>query len=283
MGYKTLLRKVARWMVLQPRHVIHLDIKQVNYGQLLQGKTILITGGGKGLGFAMTKKFLSEGASVIIVGRNEAILKSATKQLGTRANYLCFDVRDVNNIEKFMAAIEEKFGGIDVVVCNAGISLHEGNFKNVTIEGYDDQFNTNLRAPYFMAKSYLEQCIKYERKGNILFMSSETSKKCVDIPYGLTKAAINSLVGALSRRVYQHGIRVNAIAPGVTLTDMTEGCVQDNDWSCLNAAGRIFMPEEVAEVACFLVSDVSLCISGEVICCDAGNHILLNGNNEENE
>lgn len=91
----------------------------------------------------------------------------------------------------------------------------------------------------------------------------------------MTKAAINSLTGALSRRVYQYGIRVNAIAPGVTLSDMTKeyADVTDSNLSRNCAAGRIFLPEEVAELACFLLSDVSKCISGEVIHCNAGNHL----------
>lgn len=118
--------------------------------------------------------------------------------------------------------------------------------------------------------------------GNLLFLSSETSSKCVDIPYGLTKAAINSLVGGIARRVYQRGIRVNAIAPGVTYTDMTKGSnVIDGDYANNSIAGRFLMPEEIAEVACFILSKASICISGEVIHCDAGSHLKINGTESE--
>ena len=95
-----------------------------------------------------------------------------------------------------------------------------------------------------------------------------------DIPYGMTKAALNSMVGALSRRVYKEGIRVNAIAPGVTLSEMTASYAKSEDGNLYrkNAANRVFVPEEVAEVAAFILSDASVCISGEVIHTNAGNH-----------
>ena len=91
----------------------------------------------------------------------------------------------------------------------------------------------------------------------------------------MTKAALNSLTKALSRRVYQDGIRVNAIAPGVTVSDMTKEYADASDGNMARdcASGRIFLPEEVAELACFLLSDASKCISGEIIHCNAGNHL----------
>lgn len=99
----------------------------------------------------------------------------------------------------------------------------------------------------------------------------------------MTKAALNSLTGALSRRVYTHGIRVNAIAPGVTLTDMTRAYAASSDGNLYRdcASGRTFLPEEVAEVACFMLSNALKCISGEVIHCNAGNHLKLWDKSEE--
>lgn len=111
----------------------------------------------------------------------------------------------------------------------------------------------------------------------MLFISSNTSAKCVDIPYGLSKAAINSFVGALSRRVYNQGIRVNAICPGVVPTDMTKDFTNGGgNYAFDTPSGRLFLPDEIAEVACFIVSDASKCISGEVLFCDAGNHLNVN-------
>ena len=114
-----------------------------------------------------------------------------------------------------------------------------------------------------------------EDEGNLIFITSETGNQAYDIPYGMTKAALNSLTQALSRRVYKQGIRVNAIAPGVTVSDMTKDYaeVSDGNYFRKSASDRIFLPEEIAEVVCFLLSDASKCISGEIIHCNAGNHI----------
>lgn len=101
---------------------------------------------------------------------------------------------------------------------------------------------------------------------------------CNETPYGLTKASVNSLVGGLSTAYYRHGIRVNAIAPGLTITDMTAVYAKhaDGNMHASNYAGRNFLPEEVAEVACFMVSDASKCISGQIIFTDGGDHIKSN-------
>lgn len=93
------------------------------------------------------------------------------------------------------------------------------------------------------------------------------------IPYGLTKAALNSLTQGMASDVISHGIRINAIAPGVTVSEMTNYKREDNLYSSYQASERIYLPEEVAEVACFLLSDASKCISGEIIVCDNGKYI----------
>lgn len=140
-----------------------------------------------------------------------------------------------------------------------------------------------MKANYFIAQAFLKNKLHEQSEGNLLFLSSETAGKSIDIPYGLTKAAINSLVGGLARRVYQRGLRVNAIAPGVTLTDMTcrDKVDEAANLGTNSAAGRWLLPEEIAEVACFILSDVSKCITGEVIYCDAGSHLKINGTESE--
>lgn len=225
----------------------------------------------------MAKKCISEGAHVIISGRNEETLKNAQRELGDSCNYIVYDVSEAENAERFLEQCKTNFNGsIDCLISNAGVSLHENVFTNVTIKGYDTQFNTNLRGAYFLCKAFLE--MKLEEKtenANLILISSETGNQCYDIPYGMTKAATNSLVKALSRRVYKSGIRVNAIAPGVTLSDMTKDYAEASDGNMYRdcASNRTFLPEEVAEVACFLLSDASRCISGEIIHTNAGNHL----------
>lgn len=227
MKIQSLIKKVANSIVSQPKSNVHVTLASVNYNGILKNRNIVITGGSRGIGFAIAKKFVSEGAKVLITGRNEDGLKKVTKELGNNSAYIVFDNSEIGRIDEFIAECKNKLGNIHSMVLNAGVSLHEGNFLNVTPEGYDKQFNTNLKSNYFIAQAFLKDKLEDQSEGNLLFLSSETAGKCIDIPYGLTKAALNSLVGALARRVYQKGIRVNAIAPGVTLTDMTNGGGED--------------------------------------------------------
>ena len=279
MGLKRIIRKVAKFIVFeQPKEKVFVNVAQIQYGGILKDKHIVITGGGSGLGLAMAKKFASEGANVLIVGRNEEKLRKAIGEIKSGGtSFLTFDVSNADKAETFLAQCQQKLNApIDCFVSNAGVSLHENVFTNVSLEGFDKQFNTNMRGNYFLCKAFLEMKLKENAdNANLLVISSETGNQAYDIPYGMTKAAVNSMVKALSRRVYQKGIRVNAIAPGVTLSDMTKEYAEASDGNLYRdcASGRIFKPEEVAEVACFLLSDASRCISGEIIHTNAGNHI----------
>lgn len=272
---KQQIMRALRYIVrgVQPK-VIKANIIVSDSSQSLKGKNILITGGGRGLGFYIAKKCVEEGANVLITGRSEQTLQEASKLLGGCA-YIPFDVADIGHIKLFFDQCEDKLkGGVDCLVNNAGISLHESNIMNVTTETYDKQFATNLRAPYFLSQEFIKRYNSQKKtSGNILFVSSERGLYCDDIPYGLIKAALNSLTQGLGRRFIDKGIRVNAIAPGVTVSDMT-GYKKDGNLLRPAACGeRVYLPEEVAEVACFLLSDVAGCISSQIIPCNRGNHL----------
>lgn len=279
MGYKRIIRKIAKFILAsQPNAFVQVNVGQIQAGNILQGKKIVITGGGSGLGYAMAKKFISEGAEVVISGRNADKLKVAAEKIGSsNCKTVVADVCDVAHSMDFLENAKELLNGrIDCLVSNAGVSLHENIYTNVTVEGFDKQFDTKFRAGYFLGKAFLEMKTKEKQpNAELLYITSETGDQVYDIPYGMINAALNSMVGAFSRRVYQQGIRVNAIAPGVTLTEMTRDYAESSDGNLYRncASGRTFLPEEVAEVACFLLSDASKCISGEVIHCNAGNHL----------
>ncbi len=275
MGIGAYIKRGIRYIIKgQPQINITTEIVQKTPNEIFKNKNILITGGGDGLGFYIAKKCVDEGAKVLIVGRKEEKLKAAVEKLGEKASYMQFDVQKVEEMKTFMDEVYKKLGTIDCLVNNAGISLHEKEMKKVEIEGFDSQFNTNLRGSYFLAQAYLKKLEEEKQEnGNIIFISSERGAQCDDIPYGLTKVAINSLTEGLSRRYYKSGVRVNAVAPGITASNMTKIDKDENLYCEYNASERFFVPEEVAEVVAFLISDVSKCISGEVIYCDAGNHL----------
>ena len=275
MGIGAYIKRGIRYIIKgQPQINITTEIVQKTPNEIFKNKNILITGGSDGLGFYIAKKCVEEGAKVLIVGRKEEKLKSAIEKLGERASYMQFDVQKVEEMKPFIDEAYKKLGTIDCLVNNAGISLHEKEMKKVEIEGFDSQFNTNLRGSYFLAQTYLKKLEEEKQEsGNIIFISSERGAQCDDIPYGLTKVAINSLTEGLSRRYYKSGVRVNAVAPGITASNMTKINKDENLYCEYKASERFFVPEEVAEVVAFLISDVSKCISGEVIYCDAGNHL----------
>ena len=256
----------------QPKPVITAKISYLYPDKKLTGKKIIVTGGGRGLGFSMAKRFVGEGADVLIAGRNAELLAEKAAELNCK--YLPLDVLDVKSFPDFIDKAEELLGGINCLVNNAGVSMHEPHIRRVTLEGFDAQINTNLRGAYFLTQAFIKLMEgKKRRDGSILFISSERGLFVDDIPYGLTKAAINSLVQGLAVRMLPSGIRVNAIAPGITVSDMTGYSADGNLYCAYNASKRVFLPEEVSETACFILSDCSRCITGQIIACDEGRAI----------
>lgn len=280
MKLKKFLRRMAKFILNSSSDKkVFVNVNQVNYNEQLKDRNIIITGGSRGIGLSIAKKCISEGANVIITGRNKKTLIEASKELGKNSKYIVFDSTNISKIPNFFIDAKNLFNGeIDSLICNAGISMHENIYKNVTEESFDKQFDINFKSNYFLSKYFLEYLENNKAKsGNLIFISSETGNQCYDIPYGLTKASLNSLTRALSRRVYKDNIRVNAIAPGVTKSDMTREYAEAEDGNLYRncSSDRIFLPEEIAEVACFLLSDSSKCISGEIIHCNAGNHLSV--------
>lgn len=251
--------------------IVKANIVFLTPNKRLENKKVVITGGSRGLGYSMAKKFVNEGADVLITGVNNERLILAAEQIGCR--YLKFDVTDFNNMDDFLLQADRILGGIDTLVNNAGISLHEGNIRNVKIEQFDRQIDVNLKACYFLSQKFILLCEKLNRKNvNILFLSSERGQHVDDLPYGIIKGAINSLTQGLAKMLIRENIRVNAIAPGITATDMT-GRSTDNLFAGEYSTGRYYLPEEVAEIACFLISDAANCISGQIIYCNNGKSI----------
>lgn len=240
----------------------------------LHGKNIVITGGGRGLGFSIAERLVADGAKVLITGRNNETLLKASGKLAN-CHYISYDVTDFEHISDFFDQCEKMFeSSVDCLVNNAGISLHEGLIENVTFDSFDRQIDTNLKAPYFLSKEFIS---RYKKSGKtsacIIFVSSERGLYCDDQPYGIIKSALNSLTEALGRRYIDIGLRVNAVAPGVTVSDLTKFKKEGNLSFPRSCGGRVYLGEEVAEVVSFLLSDTSNCINSQIIPCNRGNHL----------
>lgn len=273
MSLREYLKRGIRYVISGvPQKNVTANIAYLQPNQRLKGKHIIVTGGAKGIGLAITRKCLEEGAKVLVTGRDEVALKKVSDDYGCL--YLKLDILSVDDFPLFVKRADELLGGVNCLVNNAGISLHEGNIRNVSLEQFDKQMNTNLRGGYFLAQKFIELLENTKREnGNILFVSSERGFFVDDLPYGLTKAAINSLTQGLACRVIDSKIRVNAIAPGVTASEMTGFSAEGNLYCPYNATERVYLPEEVAEVACFLLSDASKCLSGQILVCNEGKSI----------
>lgn len=271
MRYLKRMLKFVLYEYKQP--IIYSNIIEQPKNQIHKNKKYIVTGGGSGLGFYIAKSLINSGAYVIITGRNEEKLKSSLNKLGKNCEYLIMDITDIEKGKTILEELFNKHNEIHGIINNAGVSFHEKNILEVTEKQFDEQFNTNLKGAYFFSQNYIKELKnRKQQNGNIIFISSERGSMCDDIPYGLTKVALNSLVKGLSRRFYKEGIRVNAVAPGVTCSDMTKYKKED-DLFLDNATGRVLLPEEIAEVVNFIISDYSKCISGEIINCDSGKHI----------
>jgi len=273
MSLKTYLRRGISYVLHGPienKIISDLHIHYTSPSQRLDGKKIIITGGSRGLGNAMAKRFVAEGAQVLITGRNEETLKKVSEELNCQ-----YQVLDINNIELFHSFITTasiKLSGLDILVNNAGISLHEKDYNYVTPESFDAQISTNLRGPFFLTQQFVQYLQNEKKHGNILFISSETGTTVDLRPYGWTKAAINSMIQGLAYRFKNEGIRVNAICPGVTASDMT-GYKADGNLYATGINNRVYLPEEIAETAVFILSDASKLLNGQILVCNEGRTI----------
>lgn len=269
MKVKTYIKRMLKYIVkdYKPQEVYIRPniINSLNF----KNKIVLITGGSDGIGFEIAKKFSDCGAKVIITGRNEEKLKLAADKL-KNITFFQHDISNISAIDKLLNFVYEKFSNLDIIISNAGISLHEESFLHVTPQSFEQQFNTNLKGGYFLIQKILQ---RQPKNLNIIFITSERGDQCDYLPYGLTKTALNSLIRGLSCVYYKNNIRVNGIAPGVTCSNLVKKDKKSDLSNPEHPSSRFFVPEEVAEITAFLASDAAKCISGEIIHCNAGNHL----------
>jgi len=256
--------------------VTTVQISQINYGEILKGKRVLITGGSAGIGLAIAKKCLSEGATVVITGRNEAKLQSAASELHSPfLKTLAWDVSQVAEVEaKWAEAVRLAGGRIDVLVNNAGILGGHRSFLDLTEKRWDEISSVNAKGLVFLTKSACQAWIAEKQVGKIINMSSMRGVLgCVDGPYGMSKWGLVGLTQGLGAKMAPYGIIINGIAPGIIDTDSIaiEG-MDSSENAYLNGVpvSRIGLPEEIAELAIFLMSDAANYIVGQTIICDGG-------------
>ena len=244
-------------------------------GEFLKGKTILISGGSGGIGYAISEACLRNGGNVILAGRNTAKLEAAKNQLLEKVNNgkvatIAMDISDARSIHQSIISASEKSdtGTIEILINNAGVQA--GRMIGETAESdYDMVLDTNLKGTYFMCQEFSNYLIKNNIQGNILNISSVSGIRPAVSPYMLSKWGITGLTKGLAKKLIPYDIVVNGIAPGPTATDML--IKNDSDLMYEKApAGRFASPVEIANLAVFMISDMGRMIVGETVVLSGG-------------
>lgn len=253
----------------------NVKIATPRYDKILQGKTALITGGSSGIGFEIAKKFAQTGAIVIITGRNEKKLQQAATDLGTDCcKYLVWDISETGSIDQKLQECKELVGGdIDILVNNAGIAPSKF-FGNIDETEWNKIYDINLKGNYFLTQALVKTWKKsaFEGYKKIINISSQGGFVGATYPYRMVKWDVRGLTEGLGKLLIKDNIIVNGIAPGVVKTSMQQFSLDqgDNLYTDQNPVHRVCLPEEIAELALFLVSDASNFIIGQTIVCDGG-------------
>lgn len=245
--------------------IIIKDLQQ----SLLKEKKVLITGGNSGIGFAIAKKMVNSGAFVTIIGSSEQKCKDAVKDIGSNSNYLILDLTDTHSMVKTIESYLKQ-RDVDILVNSAGMRDKEPWLEK-SPEGFDRVMNLNLKAPYFLSQVIAKDMIKKNIHGHILNISSSSSERPGWGPYQLSKRAMNGMTLGFAQRLACQGIIVNGIAPGVTLTPMVNDVLDSNNLTYNNPLRRAAVPEEIANLAIFLCSDLGNSIVGDTIMATGGS------------
>ncbi len=242
--------------------------------KMLEGKVAVVTGGTRGIGFAIVKAFLEEGASVALFGsRQETVDKALAELEGKPVIGLAPDLSDYSAVEKAMQTVKEKFGRIDILANNAGVSAREPIY-NYDPSAFDKVMNLNVNSVFYCTKA-VAPIMKEQGGGSIVNTSSMVSLygQPAGCSYPASKYAVNGLTKSLARELGKDNIRVNAVLPGVTRTDMVAALPPEMvaRVSATIPLGRVGEPEEVANAFVFLASDKASYITGALLSVDGAN------------
>jgi len=252
-----------------------MSITKNNYR--FEGKVVLVTGGGSGIGRAVARAFLDNGAMVAVCGRRmdalEGTLVSYPKE---KTMAVSKDISDPQASGEIAAAVTERFGRLDVVVSNAGI-LEKGDFVDLSQSRWEQMRSTNIDAFFYLAKAVFPAL---QKSGGTLIATSSVSGLNGDwkqAAYNATKHAVSGFVRSLALDWGEKGVRVNAVAPAFTVTDMTASVTESPEREAKLAPyinriplGRPGYPEDVAPAVLFLASPDAAYITGVVLPVDGG-------------
>lgn len=258
---------------------------------MLATETAIVTGGSRGIGRAIVDRFAAEGANVVVSSRSEddvtAVAADLRETYDVDAVGVACDVTNTDEIEALVDATLERFGGIDVLVSNAGGSINDDNLHRIDEEAWDRTVELNLKSLYLVAREVLPPMVE-AGGGSIVHMSSVNGLDGIgQIAYSSARSGVFGLSRLIATQYGRHGIRSNVVCPGTIETnrrsdqmdevgESREIAEHDGEWTQHDQwidqypTGRFGRPEEVADATLFLASDMSSFVNGTKIVVDGG-------------
>ena len=244
--------------------------------KLLEGKTALITGAARGIGKALALRFAEHGANIaftdLVIDENGEQTKREIEELGVRCEAYASNAADFAQTAEVVEKVKSDFGHIDILVNNAGITK-DGLMMRMSEGQWDAVINVNLKSAFNFIHAVLPTMMR-QRKGSIINMASVVGVhgNAGQSNYAASKAGLIALAKSIAQEVGSRGIRANAIAPGFIETAMTAALPNEvrQEWTKKIPLRRGGTPDDIADVALFLASDLSSYVSGQVIQVDGG-------------
>ncbi len=249
----------------------------------LKDKVALVTGAGQGIGLACAEALAREGAHVLLADVKEDAIRGEASRLvqgGAKAAWIVCDVSRRDHVNRAVARAVSEFGRLDILVANAGI-VHAAEFLDLEEADFDRVLGVNLKGVFLAGQAAARQMVKQGGGGAIVNMSSVNAVLAIpnQVPYVVSKGAVNQLTKVMAVALAPHRIRVNGIGPGTILTELARAAVLGNreaEQKVLSRTplGRMGEPEEIASVAVFLASDDASYLTGQTIYPDGGRLAL---------
>jgi NAD(P)-dependent dehydrogenase (short-subunit alcohol dehydrogenase family) len=247
----------------------------------LENKVAIVTGGARGIGFAIARRFAADGARVVLADIDEDRGSRAVEEIGAEGSvrFVRCDVGDRADVDNLVSSAVGALGSVDILINNAGI-VHAADFLELDEKDFDRVLRVNLKGAFLVgqaaARRMVEQVKARCAPGAIVNMSSVNAVFAIanQIPYSVSKGGVNQLTKVMALALAPYGIRVNAIGPGSIMTDMLASVASDKAARdrvlSRTPLGRIGDPSEIAAIAEFLASDEASYITGQTVYADGG-------------
>ena len=243
----------------------------------VSGQVVLVSGGSRGIGRALAEGFAEREARVIITGRDQATLEQTAKAIAadrTKVQALVCDVAQPAAIDSLVDQVMREYGRIDTLINSAGVNRRKP-VATYTEEDYDYLLDINLKGAFLLSQAVGRHMIR-QRSGsqiNVASLASDRPLKHAG-PYAISKAGLAQMTRSLAMEWGPHGVRVNAIAPGFIVTDLTRKLWSDEKmqaWAKANTPqGRLGQPQDLVGAALFLASPAAAFLTGQILCVDGG-------------